>query len=258
MNIPLTLLLSLAATLGGGVAKKYYTEKVSTGLSTGFVFNAVSCLGATLVLLCWGGFGASSVFTTGLGILFGAVTAFQGIAHIAALQVGPMSYTAVIISFSTLISALSGVAFFGESLGWIQGVGIAMMLGSFVLAIKKEKEEKKANFKWLALCLLTFAATGAIGIMQKVHQSSAHRDELNAFLIIAFLSSALFCTVFAVLLQKREARTAREKRRITWRLLAIMLASGVCVAANNKYNLYLSGVMDSAVFSRSSTAGGLY
>ena len=257
MNIPLTLLLSLAATLGGGVAKKYYTEKVSTGLSTGFVFNAVSCLGATLVLLCWGGFGASSVFTTGLGILFGAVTAFQGIANIAALQVGPMSYTAVIISFSTLISALSGVAFFGESIGWIQGVGIAMMLGSFVLAIKKEKEEKKANFKWLALCLFTFAATGAIGIMQKVHQSSAHRDELNAFLIIAFLSSALFCTVFAVLLQKREARTAREKGRITRRLLAIMLASGVCVAANNKYNLYLSGVMDSAVFFPIINGGGL-
>ena len=93
--------------------------------------------------------------------------------------------------------------------------------------------------------------------MQKVHQSSAHRDELNAFLIIAFLSSALFCTVFAVLLQKREARTAREKGRITWRLLAIMLASGVCVAANNKYNLYLSGVMDSAVFFPIINGGGL-
>ena len=73
-----------------------------------------------------------------------------------------MSYTAVIISFSTLISALSGVAFFGESLGWVQGVGIAMMLGSFVLAIKKEKDEKKANFKWLALCLFAFSADAVV------------------------------------------------------------------------------------------------
>ena len=262
MNIPLTLLLSLAATLGGGVAKKYYTEKVSTGLSTGFVFNAVSCLGATLVLLCWGGFGASSVFTTGLGILFGAVTAFQGIANIAALQVGPMSYTAVIISFSTLISALSGVAFFGESLGWIQGVGIAMMLGSFVLAIKKEKAEKKANFKWLALCLFTFAATGAIGIMQKVHQSSAYRDEMNAFLVTAFLSSAVFCAILAVWLKKREdcaAHTGERaaRRRKIRRLLGMMLVSGVCIAVNNKFNLYLSGVMDSAVFFPIANGGNL-
>ena len=263
MNIPLTLLLSLAATLGGGVAKKYYTEKELTGISAGFVFNAVSCLTATLVLLCWGSFGQASAFTVLLGVLFGAVTAFQGIANIAALQAGPMSYTSVIISFSTLISALSGVAFFGETIGWIQIVGIAMMLASFVLAIKKERDEKKANFKWLVLCLLTFAATGAIGIMQKVHQSSAYRDELNAFLIIAFISSALFCTAFAVLLKKRVDRVAHTKERLSkskkkfWRLLGIMLASGACMAVNNKFNLYLSGVMDSAVFFPVVNGGGL-
>ena len=50
---------------------------------------------------------------------------------------------------------------------------------------------------------------------------------------------------------------AREKGRTAWRLLAIMLASGVCVAANNKYNLYLSGVMDSAVFFPIINGGGL-
>ncbi|MBR2907101.1 MAG: EamA family transporter [Clostridia bacterium] len=263
MNVPLTLILSLAAALGGSIAKKYYTDKEPAGLSGGFAFNAVGCLTAAVILLCWGGFGTSSVFTIWLGVVFGAVTALQGITNIAALQVGPMSYTSVIISFSTLISALSGVMFFDESLGWAQIVGIVLMLASFVLAAKSDGDEKKANLKWLFLCLITFAATGGIGIMQKVHQSSEYRDELNAFLIIAFVSSAIICTVFAALLKRREGRSADSKsnknvpnKHFVF-LLTIMIASGACVAVNNKFNLYLSGVMDSAVFFPIVNGGGL-
>ena len=264
LNIPLTLTISLAAALGGTVAKKYYTDREPTGLSGGFVFNAVGSLAAAVVLLCWGGFGATSAFTILLGLLFGAVTAFQGIMNIAALQVGPMSYTSVIISFSTLISALSGVLFFGEDLGWAQIVGIVLMLASFVLATEKDGDDKKkANLKWFLLCLAAFFATGGIGIMQKVHQGSSHRGELNAFLIIAFISSALFCAICAVITRKRDrqATTGKDSGTVNTKrvrlMLTIMLVSGVCVAINNKFNLYLSGVMDSAVFFPIVNGGGL-
>ena len=263
MNITITLILSLAAALGGSIAKKYYTDKEPARLSGGFVFNAVGCLCAAVILLCWGGFGQSSVFTIVLGVAFGAVTALQGITNIAALQVGPMSYTSVFISFSTLISSLSGVMFFDESLGWAQIVGMVLMLASFVLAAKSDVDEKKANVKWLFLCLIAFVATGGIGVMQKVHQSSEYRDELNAFLIIAFVSSAVLCAFFAALMKRRESRFADEKekringKRQVWLLLGIMIASGACVAVNNKFNLYLSGVMDSAVFFPIVNGGGL-
>ena len=213
MSIPTKLILSLAAALGGGITKKYYTDQETTKLSGGFWFNAVSCLTAAVVLLCWGGFGSASAFTVLLGVVFGAITALQGITNIAALQVGPMSYTSVIISFSTLISALSGVLFFDESLGWAQIVGIVLMLVSFILAAKSDSGEKKANVKWLFLCLIAFVATGGIGVMQKVHQSSVYRNELNAFLIIAFVSSAVFCAIFALLLKRREGLSTNEKEK---------------------------------------------
>ena len=263
MSITLTLILSLAAALGGGIAKKYFTNQNPTGLSGGFVFNAVGCLSAAVILLFWGGFGPSSLFTVVLGITFGAVTALQGITNIVALQIGPMSYTSVIISFSTLISALSGLMFFGESLGWAQIVGIVLMLISFLLAANNNGEEKKANLKWLLACLIAFAATGGIGIMQKVHQSSAHLGELNAFLIIAFVSSAILCAIFAAFLKKREkidtcmAKTVQTSKKQLWISLAVMVAGGVCIAVNNRFNLYLSGVMDSAVFFPIVNGGGL-
>ncbi len=261
MSTPITLIFSLAAALGGNIAKKYYTDNDPTRLSGGFVFNVVGCLTAAVILLCWGGFGTPSVFTTVMGVVFGAVTALQGITTIAALQVGPMSYTSVIISFSTLISALSGIMFFGESLGWSQVVGIVLMLASFVLATKSDG--KKANLKWLFLCLIAFVATGGVGIMQKVHQSSEYCDELNAFLIVAFVSSTVLCAIFAALLKRHENKSADEKeekkksKKQFWLLHGIMILSGVCVAINNKLNLYLSGVMESAVFFPIVNGGGL-
>lgn len=258
MNIPLTLITSLLAALIGNVCRKYYTDKLLATVSGGFLFNAVGCITAAVILLCLGGFGDASVFTILLGLLFGAVTAFQGITNILAFGCGPMSYTSVIISFSTLISALSGLMFFGESMGWAQIVGIVLMLGSFVLAAKKgSEEEKKANLKWFLLCLAAFAATGGIGIMQKVHQSSQYSSELNAFLVIAFISSAIFCALFAVILNQKTNTVKKHNSKHIWLMLGIMLVSGVCVAINNKFNLYLSGIMDSAVFFPIVNGGGL-
>lgn len=254
MNIPTMLIMTLSVALCGNIAKKYYTTRRAKGLSAGFVYHTVVGATAAIVLLCWGGFGAVSVYTAVLGAIFGAITALQGIVNIGALQIGPMSYTSVITSFSTLISALSGYVFFDESLGWAQIVGIALVLTSFVLAAKSDNAEKKANTKWLLLCLIAFAATGAIGIMQKIHQNSPHKNELNAFLIIAFITSATICAVFSLWLKKKEkgARTAQDEthhaQKQFWLLLGVMLVGGSCVAVNNKLNLYLSGVVDSAIF----------
>ncbi len=262
MNIPTTLCLSLGAGVLGSTVKKLYTTKVSAKLSSGFVYNAVNGLTAALILFFWGGFGSPSAFTVVLGVIFGTVTALQGVANIAALHVGPMSYTSVIISFSTLISALSGVMFFHESMQWPQGVGILLMLVSLALAAKSGGDQKRANLKWFLLCLVTFFATGGIGVMQKVHQSSQWRDELSAFLIIAFAASATLCAIFALLLKAKEPAPEAESEGVKsrgrmWMLLGILLVSGACVALTNRFNLYLSGVMDSAVFFPIINGGGL-
>lgn len=263
MSIPLILVLSITAALCGNIATKYYVEKEKPkGLSDDLVFRAVCWLTAAVILLCWGGVGSPSAFTVVFGVAFGAVTVLQGVTNMVALRVGPMSYTMVIISFSTLISALSGVIFFDEELGWAQIAGIVLMLASFVLAAN-DNAGNKANIKWLILCLLAFAATGGIGIMQKVHQSSEYRDELNAFLIVAFVSAAVFCSIFIMVIKKRErrfsdpnGRESKSKKQF-WISLGTMLTCGVSVAVNNKFNLYLSGVMDSALFFPIVNGGGL-
>lgn len=253
--------ISLLAYLGGNITRKYFTDRTASTSSSGYIFNAVTCTAAALVILCMGGFGSLSVFTLLLALLFGAVVALQGIVTVGALKCGPMSYTTVITSFSTLITALSGAMFFGEHLGAIQIVGIALVLASFVLAVKSEGEKKSAGTKWLILCIIAFVTTGGIGIMQKLHQSSDFKEELNAFLIISDLTAALICAVSAIILKSRDDRVAAEKPARNQKgmliLLAIMLLNGVCIALNGKFNLFLSGVMDSAVFFPTVNGGGL-
>lgn len=258
MPATLKLILSLLAALAGTICKKYYTDHRGAGMQSAARFSVLNSLAAVVVLLCFGGLTAPSAFTVLLGIAFGATVAIQGIANLAALGCGPMSFTTVIVSFSTLISALSGVLFFDESIVWAQIVGIVLMLASFVLAVKPDRSGKRVSLKWILLSLLAFAANGGIGIMQKVHQSSVYKSELNAFLVIAFLSSALICAGCAIPFGKRSVKPAEKvPARLGWQMPAVMLISGVCVALNHQFNLYLSGVMDSAVFFPIVNGGGL-
>ena len=170
---------------------------------------------------------------------------------IKALRSGPMSFTMVICSCSTIFTALSGFFFFSEQIGVFQLIGILFMVGSFIFATEKKDGEKGGGFKWLLFCALAFCCSAAIGFMQKTHQASvAHKEEINTFLILSFIVSFIFSLVLALVTMKKEKQPLFEKKngKIYWFVLIIMIASGICVAANHKLNLGLSGQIDSAIF----------
>ena len=255
MNLYILLCISMLACLAGGVFRKIYTLHTSGDMASIFAFNTISSLVGAIVLLLWG-VSMPSAFTLWLGILFGVVTALQSLALLWALKTGPMSYTSVIGSFSTFVTAVSGALFFDESIAVLQAIGIAIMLCSFVFAAEKDKDKKKASFRWLLLCTVNFLSIGCIGIMQKVHQASTYRAELNSFLVIAFVVAGLFSGILAALFGKHTAIEKQQKRSVSL-LLLCMIVSGVCAALNNRFNLYLSGVIDSAIFFPVVNGGGL-
>ena len=246
----LWLILSMAACLMCAVIKKIFTKKSEGTLTSIHAFNAIAGIVSAIVLFLWGGFGECSLYTIILGILFGIITSLQYIFMMKALQLGPLSYTTVISAFSTVITALSGL-FFGDKIGIFQIIGIILMLASFIFAVEKKKDEKKGSFIWLVFCVLCFVATGGIGLMQKIHQESAHKNELNAFLVIAFAVSFIFSIILMLISKRKEKAPVFEKNKdgkVNIIFIVIMVMSGVFIAVNNKLNLYLSGVMDSAVF----------
>ena len=134
------LSISLLASAFGTVAKKYYTDKSDAGIIAKCNYTASSFLVAAACIAFVGDMTMPSFFTVLLSLAFGVVTALQGVAMLLAMRIGPVSYTMMFASFSTVITALSGTLFFDERLTLLKVFGIALMLISFVFATENGAE----------------------------------------------------------------------------------------------------------------------
>ena len=254
--------ITMAANLISQITKNSFVKKYASAADK-YLFIAFGGIVSVAVLFLFGGIKTLSPFTVLTACGFGALTLIQSYFMLRAYDSGSFAYTSVIVSLSTIIPAFSGAIFWNETLYLTQIAGIVLLVLCFALCVGKDKEKKQMSVKWLACVFLAFLSTGFIGVMQKVHQSSAYADELNGFLIISFLISALAAEICAVLALKRKkteqndnADGEEKPAKGVGYFLPIVL-SGVGVALNNVINLYLSGKVDSAVFFPIVNGGGL-
>ena len=248
MKIFVFFFVSLTAYVAGGVMKKDSLTRYGSGPARHQMFNGLTSLAAVGFLLLFGLPERLSVFTLVLGIVFGLVVAGQNLASLQALELGPLSYTTVICSLSTLIPTLSGALLWDETISFVQYVGIGALVVCFLLSSGGEGEQKKANLKWLLWCVVAFLCAGAIGVIQKWHQNTPYRQETEGFLLIALSVSAVISFLALGVLALGKRAEPETKAYFSWRPLAIMTLFGLCVALNNQMNLYLAGAMESAIF----------
>lgn len=253
------LAISMAANLLGGIIKKYINDRFENNKFSYQFYNGIVSFASAVTLLIMSESLKVSFFTVAFALAFGVITLIQQITSLYALEKGPFSYTSVIISLSTLIPTLSGALFWNEKISVVQFVGIFLLVLCFVLSVNFNNSDKKASLQWFFYCIAAFICTGLIGVMQKVHQSSDYKNELDSFLVIAFAFSFLCSGVLSLFMMKNRAGTATSDKKtvISVTSVVLMLVSGVFVALNNKFNLFLSGVMDSVVFFPVANGGGL-
>lgn len=257
------LIFSLISSLVCVVVLNFITKTYENSTAARHIFNMITSIVAAITIFAMSGNLKASSFTVILAIVFGLTTAIQRVTHLQALEMGPFSYTSVIVSLSMLIPTLSGAVIWGEQIYMIQIVGIVLMVGCLILSVDFKDEEKKSSLKWLFFCLLAFIGCGAIGVMQKWHQNTAYKEELNQFLVIAFITSAIFSGISTAIAKKSEKRqpietdAPQKKKLLTATPIIIMIVCGICIGVNNVLNLFLSGAMDSAVFFPIVNGGGL-
>lgn len=259
MAIPIILCISLVACTMGGVAKKYLTDRYGDRADVRHLYNAACGAISAVIFLLWGGMTSLSWFTVLLGVAFGIVITVQQITNMRALECGPLSYTTVLISLSTLIPAVSGALFWDEAITFSQIVGMVLLVVCLLFSIDGRGEEKKTTVRWLVYCLASFITNGLIGVMQKIHQTSAYAAELNGFLIVAFAVTFLYSAAALGLHRIRRPAAEKETVRPAPGVPAVLMfvLGGVCLAVNHKLNLYLSGVVDSAILFPVLNGGGL-
>ena len=182
--------------------------------------------------------GKISLFTVALGILFGVVTALSSFFQMSALSQGPMHITLLITTSSMIIPTMSGV-FFGEKFSVYKLLAVIVLIGFIYLSLGKS-HGGTINKKWLLCVSLAFIFQGSIGVLQKIHQSSEHKAELNAFLFVAFIISLIYSAVSS----KKSYKELGFKRKH----VLIAVVCGVCMYIMNVVNLHLSGVLPSQLF----------
>ena len=261
--VGILLVVSLIFNVATGVAQKLYNKSVLAGRESNWFYNTCMGIACLVFILIYSidpsaadPFGAITDFSfasAGLGILFGILVLAQSYTYMWALEIGPFSYTSVIVSLASLIAALSGL-FFGESIDLFQYFGMGIMVLCIIFSTDKNNGSRKSSLKWLIIALVSCLTNGFVGIMQKIHQSTEYKAQSTAFLVSAFA----FMTVVSALIWLYERKKSGENRfNPGAKQIAFALASGATFAVPHTANLYLAGAMPSAVFFPIINTGGL-
>lgn len=253
------LITSMMACLICGILRNLYSKKYVTGTEGHYLLSAITSAVCAFTIFAMNNFQwQASGYTIVLALIFGIVTMLATILQSQALSLGPWSYTSVIGSCSTVITALSGYLIWNEQLGSQKLIGISLMVACLSLSTKKEKEKEKKSLtsKWFVTAVLSAVAVAGIGMLQKVHQESTFKDELVSFLVIAFIVS-FFASLGAYFVCRKQCSRKTDNRKSVTIIGGIFVISGICIAINNYLNLYLSGAMDAAVFFPIVNGGGL-
>ncbi len=189
-------------------SKKYTKNTADTAFLT--LFSAASSLGVVLIFVLADGFRGVSWFTFLLAILFAAISFLNTYSATRALVLGPLAYTCIIASASSIIPVLYGRFFLNEEITVFQIIGMLLIMLSVFLSVETEGEKKKASLRWLGYALLNFLMNGLIGVLQKIHRASPYANESNGFLLIMFFFAAIFTAGYLGILRKEgNVRTVR-------------------------------------------------
>ncbi len=183
--------------------------------------------------------GEVSFYSVMLGLLFGILTMFSNFCKLTALSKGPMHITVLLTTSSMIIPAMSGVVLFDEKFSILKAFAILVLI--FFIYISFQKEEGTELRKgWIIYSALAFIFQGMIGVVQKIHQSSAYKNELFVFLATSFL----FSFIFSGILAKREKSSLKMGKK----QYAFAIICGICTFIMNFLNLKLSGIMPGQIF----------
>lgn len=260
IGLPLVALfiISLGGYLTAEITKCVYSKRYAKMQADSYFLTAVASALCALTLVLLSGFSfPSSAFSVLLGLLFGIAVMGHLCASSMAISIGPWSYTSIMVSLAIVVPTFSGAIFWGETIEWLDYVGVALMAVCLICSVQKEADGKKGNIKWLLLSILAMVCMASIGLLQKTHQTSDHKGEVTVFLTTAFAFAAVCSAIICLVLRKRahvaNAADTAEKQPISPKkrlavLILLCLGVGAGMAINHCINLYLSGALDSVLF----------
>lgn len=247
MNAFLLLFLSIAFASGNNLIFRGFKNKGLRGMGDIFLFNAFISVIWTAILFILNGGSAISKASAIWGICYGMVMAVFLLCKMQAMSTGPASITSFFGCSSLLLSTAFGVLFFEEKISLIQIVGIAVLIFSLFLILTNKKAEKiqRKNKIWFLWCLGFFLASGATGIIFKMHQASSECAYVNQMLLCAAVTSAI---LFFALSFAMQYTAGGGLPKIPKNAVIFLIGCGFASCIYNRLNITLSGLLPSIIF----------
>ena len=159
MNYLLLFISVFIDTLKNMYYNQFSETKLKTNRAT-LLFNVVSCVGSVVLFLILGASFRISRFSFIMAAIFAIVTVGAQYLSLLAMSLGSMSYSVLFTYLSMLIPTVFGIIAYKAPFGWLQVIGVILMLITFVLSLDL-KSDKKVNFKWFAAAMGSFVSWGA-------------------------------------------------------------------------------------------------
>lgn len=246
------LYLTISVVLSAG--RSIFSKKMACmAPRPGLFFRNQALLFLAAGLLLWAGnpdaFAAVSTVTAGYSVIYGLLLIASQWMYTFAMRLGLTSVCSLIYSLGFIFPTISGVLFWNETFTGSDFLGLILALSVILLTFRGDTEGVEAGKKtqFLLAILTAMTASGGLGILQKVQQSTPEAaSETSAFLILAF---ALAFTASGIVYLFRRSWTAEpgDKKTAIVGMLWPVLA-GLCFGGANLLNTVLAGRMKSAVF----------
>lgn len=238
------LLLSVFLSAGRNLLSKNISG-APFGKRHFFLFQSFIFFSGALVLLVLsaGTLLSVSLPTLFYALVYGALLISAQWCYTAALSSGNTSVCATVYSMGFLLPTLSGMLFWAESVTLGKTLGILAAAATVCLSGLSKKGAVSSEGKNVPAPMLVIAmlASGGLGILQKIQQSSPYAQERSVMLLIAFLLAGAASLFSALRRPGSEEKPARRKSLSA-------CCAGLCFAACNLLNTLLAGRLDSAVF----------
>lgn len=194
------------------------------------IFNVL--FGAVVALATWiyNGFRLNPDWITLLiGVINGAALFMYNFSAIHAAQSGPYTLQSIMSAFGNiLIPLLVSIIIWSDRLRLIQGIGIALMLATFVLYNAHDLHGLKIGFKGFGWFVLVFAANGVYSALNDAQQRIEAGEHRTDMIIISFLTTAVISAVSLIISRNPNVRSAAK---MPPRAMLFAVAASVSAAA---------------------------
>ncbi len=230
---------SVFAKLGN----KHLTEQHNIYTYNFYMLVVTFLITAAIGIPTWNGLSLPALI---LAVFYGVFLVLSQVFLIRAMNLGDTSVSTLFYSSGFLIPIFASVVLYDEKVSVWQGIGVLLMLISFLVTVKKK--EKAATLKWFLFIVIALLCNGILGTMQKVFGMSPYRDQQSAFMIVCTFVGMITAFLF---MPKRNLTLPTKG------FLKTAAGSGLTLGIVNAINVYVSGVLPGVIVFPCVNGGGV-